>query len=127
LQLFEILENGGALPLGRFQRLPSTIVMNRGSISTLLQDLPARQADRNKGDVELPALPGKNEGKWKYEIKSFRFLPDGSTDLKPTGKWFVTIHGQEAKEEASEPPSNFFTIQVDPINGATRSYRPTAG
>jgi hypothetical protein len=79
------------------------------------------------GDVELPVLPGKEEGKWKLRNQVLPLSPNGSTDLKPTEKWFVTIHGQEAKEESSSPPSNFFTIQVDPINGATRSFRPTAG
>lgn len=126
LQLFEITENGAALPLGRFQRLPSSIVMNVGSLSTLVNPQNSRVADREKGDPELGILPGGS--KWKYKIISFRFLPDGSTDLKPAPPhWFLTIHGIEDPEDVATPPANFFTLQVDPINGSTKSYRPNAG
>jgi uncharacterized protein (TIGR02596 family) len=128
LQLFELLPNGAAIPLGRFQRIPSAVVMNEGALSTILKRSTPRQAEARLGDPELPALP-KGE-KWNYKIASFRFLPDGSTDLSPTGKWYVTIYGAEHDSKISQLPSggiNFFTLQLDPVSGSTRAYRPNAG
>lgn len=130
-QLFDVADNGAIIPLGKFTRLPSTVVMNKGGISSLIRDLPLKDAERQKGDVELPPLPKAGEGRWKYQYVSFRYRPDGSTDLMITGSnqgnWFVTIHGIEAPEETENPPTNFFTLQVDPVSGSTRSYRPNAG
>lgn len=123
-QLFEILENGAAIPVGRYQRLAQSIIINKGSISSLITKMETREAERAKGDPELPLLSGD---KWNYEMVSFRFLPDGSTDLNPTDQWFLTIHGGDKSEDLNEAPSNFFTLQIDPTSGSTRAYRPNAG
>lgn len=130
MQLFEVSNNGAALPIGKFQRLPTGIVMSKGALSSLIEKLPERSASSASGDPELPILPG--DSKWEYRIVAFRFLPDGSTDLSPVGggsggNWFVTIHGIEQSETLSKPPANFFTLQVDPVSGTTKAFRPTAG
>jgi uncharacterized protein (TIGR02596 family) len=123
-QLFEILENGAAVPIGKYQRLPQSVIVDKGAISSLIKKMQVRQADRKFGDPELSLL---SENKWSYEMVTFRFLPDGSTDLNPTDRWFLTIHGSEAGEDLNDAPPNFFTLQVDPVSGSTRTYRPNAG
>jgi hypothetical protein len=76
--------------------------------------------------VEIPGGVGRN-----YEYISFRFLQDGSTNLSPAGgtangNWYVTV--LNAVDKGKQPAEiNFFTLQVDPVSGATRSYRPNAG
>ena len=54
----------------------------------------------------------------------------------PTDKWFVTIHATRSGladtfrddrvggNKATRPPLNFVTLQIDPVSGSVRSYRP---
>src|SRR5688572_6612010 len=37
-QTFEVLDNGAILPLGKIQMLPSTVIMNEGKLSSLLDE-----------------------------------------------------------------------------------------
>jgi hypothetical protein len=48
--------------------------------------------------------------------------------------WYLTIHGSQIQSKGGGGagktetlPDNFFTLQIDPITGSTRSYRPTVG
>jgi len=136
-QTFEILDNGGALPVGALTRLPAGVVMNEGKLSTILDQRPREQPKSSD-----PALPDTQAGR-NYEYVALRFLPDGSTDLPPTGvesgdtkgdSWYLTIHGSQIQNKGAGGagktetlPDNFFTLQIDPITGSTRSYRPTVG
>ena len=71
----------------------------------------------------------------KYAYTSFRYLQDGSTDL-PSGtkatvggsgklddSWYITLVGLNDNEKDISTV-NFYTVQVDPTSGATKSYRP---
>jgi uncharacterized protein (TIGR02596 family) len=120
IQIFEVLENGVAVPLDKPQLLPQSVVMNSDSLSTLLSDSSMKtvKADSKRD----PALPRKIEH--NYEYVAFRFMPDGSTNLKPTEKWFVTIHNMNDKPTGTNPPNNFFTLQIDPVSGASKAFRP---
>jgi uncharacterized protein (TIGR02596 family) len=135
-QTFEILDNGGALPTGGLTRLPVGVIMNEGPLSTILHDRPLE--DPKSSD---PSLPDTQAGR-NYQYVALRFLPDGSTDLPPTGvdtgdnkgdSWYLTIHGTQIQTGGKSAgktetlPDNFFTLQIDPITGSTRSYRPTVG
>jgi len=58
---------------------------------------------------------------------SFRYRPDGSTSLAvDSGQdWFFTIVDQnDLGKTPSNGLNNFTSIQVDPLNGKTRIYRP---
>ncbi len=61
-----------------------------------------------------------------YSYLSFRFLPDGSADLKQSGiaVWFVTIHSRTEGDRMIKVPSNYFTVQIDPYNGHMYDYHP---
>jgi uncharacterized protein (TIGR02596 family) len=78
-QTFEILDNGGALPTGSMTRLPVGVIMNEDKLSTILSQRP-----HEKPKSSDPALPD-TQAQRNYEYVALRFLPDGSTDLPPTG------------------------------------------
>lgn len=135
-QCFEITESGAAVPLNRIQRLPATVVFDKGALSTLLNpELRGIAKKPTQIDPELPRNVKRN-----YEYQSFRFLQNGSTDLpaaRPNSttedNWFITLHSidlPEAMTDAKDPRGgtiNFFTLQIDPLSGSTKSYRPNAG
>lgn len=52
----------------------------------------------------------------------FRFRPNGRTDLASSS--LITIAVESAPIVANNLPSNFITLQIDPVNGSVRSYQP---
>lgn len=143
LQVFEILDNGGALPLGPIQRLPVNVIMNEKGLSTLLNEAEPSRVRVTKPLDSDPEMPD-NVVKKNYHYMSLRFQPDGSTDLPQGGtvtdpkgdSWYVTLVNATdanattvgAAGSAAKPAAaNYFTLQVDPITGTTRPYRPNLG
>jgi uncharacterized protein (TIGR02596 family) len=155
-QLFEILENGAALPINKMQRLPKMVIMSASDpsagggggatakYSTLLNtDFRGKYKDATL-DPTAPEIPvsfastsggGLSVGR-NYEFASFRYLQDGSTDLPPGTKkggagagtttddtWYITLINLNDESKPIEQV-NFYTVQVDPVSGATKSYRP---
>jgi uncharacterized protein (TIGR02596 family) len=132
IQLFEVLENGIAVPLDKPQMLPNNVVFaytedKSVGLSSIIDQAKAGTPKRpGTDDKAAPRLPRGID--YKYEYVSFRFLQDGSTDMTPTDTWYVTLVGlNDVLKKATEPPPNFFTVQVDPVSGSTRVFRPTAG
>lgn len=68
-----------------------------------------------------PADPKLGVYGLNYKYVAFNFLPSGATDLA-AGKNFVTLvlEGEKGVAEGG----NFFTVQVDTVNGSIRSFRP---
>jgi uncharacterized protein (TIGR02596 family) len=126
IQLFEVLTSGTSVPVGKFQRLPVTIMLNSDTLSTLIdtESESGGQAPRRPSEQD-PELPGRV--KKDYDYVSFRFLPDGSTNLLPTKQWYTTVHAITDQIKGNTPPPNFFTLQIDPVSGTSKSYRPSAG
>lgn len=54
------------------------------------------------------------------------FYPNGTTSLRvPLRDAYLTLIAvQNYQEDLSDPPANYYTVQVDPVTGRTRSYRP---
>ena len=130
LQLFQILPTGVAIPVDKAQTLPGGVIFSYSDTDGLssLIDLPTGLKPKRPGidDKAAPRLPRGVD--LNYEYVSFRFLQDGSTDRNPTGKWFITVIGiNDILEGPTKPPPNFFTVQIDPVSGVTKIYRPTAG
>lgn len=144
IQVFEVLDNGAAVPLGPIQRLPINVIMNEKGLSTLLnKGERARVTTPLDSDPEMPDTQVKKN----YHYTALRFQPDGSTDLPITGAtgaegsgatkgdpWYLTLHGTNVKKGAGETdgetsvlPANYFTLQIDPVTGTVRSYRPNVG
>ena len=126
IQLFEVLESGVAVPIdsSKLQRLPVSVVIEPNITFSSLITTPLKEPA--KTDPSLPRGVGQN-----YVYASFRFQQDGSTNLSPSSTWFVTIRNLTdtpigGKMENAKGPINFFTIQIDPVSGAVKGFRPTA-
>jgi hypothetical protein len=90
------------------------------TLSTLLD---SSKSGMESGSVDAIAFFGSaaesDTGRVTY--RSFRFRPDGSTDLPKNEQWYLTL---VADEGASPTPKNFFCLQIDPFNGTIRDYQP---
>jgi len=140
-QIFQVLENGAVVPESEMKRLPRIVIMDPDRYSTLLNEDMLGQLKLGKDDATAPELPVKvadREVGKNYQYRSFRFLPDGSTDLPPRAKknggttspneadtWYVTLIGlgDEGKEIGT---MNYYTLQLDAISGVTKVFRPDA-
>jgi uncharacterized protein (TIGR02596 family) len=136
-QYFELSDSGVVLPVSKVLRFPDGIIMNPGE--TLSDFLGEDEANRlvtkakldRKVDPELPRGVGLN-----YDYMPFRFFPDGTTSLSPTGtagkpsqggRWFITLHSLSDLGNTTgntEPPPNFTTWMIDPVSGTSRVFRP---
>lgn len=132
LQFFEMSEAGIMVPAGKVIRLPDAVIMNPGpTLSSLIGHFTDPSRPNASRDPELPRGVGHD-----YEYISFRFFPDGSTSLSPTGtdgtstaggKWFITVHAESdlnRTKENTQPPPNFFTWMIDPVSGTSKVLRP---
>jgi len=130
LQYLEIGENGIPSPVGKLIRFPDTVMMSTSqTLSSLLgADVASRRvmmAQLDQNDPEMPRGVGK-----KYEYISFRFLPDGTTNLPingaSNGLWFITVHlvNDRGRATADTPPPNFFTWMIEPVSGNSKVLRP---
>lgn len=140
-QIFELLENGAAVPLSAFQRLPRMTVFEADSYSTLLDKEILGEPKEANVDPTTPELPieinGKKVGR-DYLYTAFRFLPDGVTNLPPkavkqggggnpqTDGWYVTVIAMADQGKRLEN-INYMTIQIDPFTGSQKTFRPTVG
>ena len=134
MQLFEVLENGATVPMGNVDRLPVNVVFsyestNTQGLSSLLDKKrgDSVQRDPKKPGSDDPTAPRLPNGiDYNYQFVAFRFQQDGSTDLAPLGSWYVTLIGlNDRLAQPNKPPANFFTIQLDPVSGGTKIYRPS--
>lgn len=59
-------------------------------------------------------------------FKRILFFPDGSTSLRvPLNRAYATLISiRDYKQNLNAPPKNYYTVQVDPVTGRTRTYRP---
>lgn len=142
MQLMEVTASGFPVQLGPMQRLPGTMLLHDGKYSSLIDSTntePGQKALEFKNptalDPPMPRVAVANARKYTYA--AFRFLPDGSTNLAVKGKWYVTMlsAADKAKMAAAADGSstdpiktvNYFTVQIDPVSGASRTYRPSLG
>ena len=133
IQVFDVLDNGAVVPLDKPVLLPQAIIVSPGTLSTLVSHAdmqPSKQAKKQKSSDGTGGDPGLPRGiDWNYDFVSFRFLPDGSTSLNSTNGvvWCVTLHNFNDRPSGNVPPPNFVTLQLDPVAGSVRLYRPTVG
>jgi uncharacterized protein (TIGR02596 family) len=127
------------IPIGKYIRLPDTVIMSRGTtLSSLIGDLPAGTGATlitpdATVDPDLPRGVGQS-----YRYVAFRFLPDGTTNLSATGnpsittssagRWFITFHlladVKKTGTNYDTPPPNFVTWTINPVAGITKTLRP---
>jgi hypothetical protein len=105
--------------------MPRTIIMDSLELSSLLDPHDANRLPKSPDTRFDPDLP--RGIKRQYLYVAFRFQPDGSTNLAPKTNWYVTLRQLKDKVTGRIPPPNFFTLQVDPVSGTTRPFRPNLG
>ena len=59
-----------------------------------------------------------------YNYMAFHFNPDGSTDLDPRTAWYISLAFEKAPLGASGVPADFITVQLDPLSGRVKLFRP---
>jgi uncharacterized protein (TIGR02596 family) len=71
-------------------------------------------------------IPSAGSGDYPY--RSFRFTGNGSTDLALNGPgsdtWFLTVRRATDAATAETPSKNYYVIQLDPLTGETKVFRP---
>jgi uncharacterized protein (TIGR02596 family) len=141
------------IALDKPQILPQSIIMDQSQmLSTLIYEAKSPGTSSgvpNPSQTPLltsaiknidPSLP-RNIG-YNYQYVSFRFQADGSTNLPArsasdtNGCWFVTLRNINDVNPSMQGTTlvtgtaggsravNFFTLSVDPTNGATKQFRP---
>ena len=121
LQSFSFDASGKASPIDMPRWLPGTLIMDSGgALSSLLAASQVKSWSTLDPQISLPVIGTA------YVACAFQFQPDGSTNLTPavTQQWFVTLHDALKGDNLAGMPTNFWTLQVDPLNGHVKSYRP---
>jgi uncharacterized protein (TIGR02596 family) len=122
MQSFAVQDSGAVAALGKVQHLPDMAIVDGGSALSSIFDSNKRVYNASP----TLSIPRFNKS---YGYYALQFRPDGSTDLSPTISgssqlWFVTLHSIRDGDKLTTPPHNFWTIQIDSINGTVTSYRP---
>ncbi len=94
------------------QRLPDTAIIDSNVQWTSLVS-----TEKSDGD-KLPKVGNS------YKYYPIRFKASGRTSLDPNKAWFLTIHDSQFGDNLGKLPANYVTVQVDPIQGTTKMYRP---
>jgi len=113
-------DDGEWQPLQAFFTLPEQLAFHEDlKASTLLDE----GRDEILADSDLVAQWGGQE----FEYCGFQFRPDGSTSLKGTETYTLTIVHQRDRTRSiggQGGVSNFATLTLDPVSGAVRIHRP---
>src|SRR5262249_49917722 len=117
------------VPIDKPAILPQSIVIDKDQLSSLINlasgppAAPTKASPDRTKDPQMPRNVGSN-----YAFVYFRYLPDGSTNLPATlaagQAWYVTVHNINDIIKGTTAPPNFYTIQIDPVSGAMKQYRP---
>jgi len=96
------------VPAGPMQSLESSICISENQSLSSILGLTSHTSS---------SATGGTANYW-----AFHFLSDGSTDLLVGSPWFLTV--LEKRYLNVGVPPNFYTIQIDPVTGRLRQFRP---
>lgn len=121
-QFFRYNQYGQLLPVSEFFRIKPPIVINE-PLSTLVKKSgnDEKYLSPSTGKALIPVMSDQKT----FDYTSFRFRPDGSTDLpgrSGSDTWYITL--VKGLPNQASAPDNYFTVQLDPFNGRVTSYRP---
>ena len=98
------------------------------NIGVMIPDSPIAPLLASGADPSADVLRAEREPfrSRDAEYRKIIFYPNGSTSIAaPLREAYVTLCSTRTDiADAATPPSNYYTIQVDPINGSTKAYRP---
>lgn len=131
-QLYQYNQEGQLAPISSFFRIRTPVAVHE-TLSTLL-DPRANGSKKDKqfgfaaptdGRAEAPS--GEGGALQTTDYVSFRFRPDGSTDLphRTSGDdtWYITLVQGEGALQTTRP-DNYLCLQVNPYNGQVSEFRP---
>lgn len=119
IQLVSIDPAGRATGAEKVALLPDgAVIAKSANLSSLLNT--GLSPERTAASGTDPSIPNLGIA---YRYIQFTFRPRGNTDRDITQKWFATVLLRR-NDNSDTPPSNFVTIQVDPVNGGLQIYRP---
>jgi uncharacterized protein (TIGR02596 family) len=127
-QSLAVPNDGSAdVALTKVTYLPTQIyILGSVGVSSLLQTV----AGKTSPTYVLGTAAGTPLGTYaasSYNYYAFHFKPDGSTDLDPSSAnvWYISLGNQhDALLSTNNLPANFVTLQVNPLNGRVRAFRP---
>ena len=129
-QIFEIVDSGAYIPVGKIQHIAQTVLIDSGTLSSILsgtQAAPEAPLGTTGAALTASGTPGATipiVGQ-NYNAVTFRFMPDGSTNFSPASNiWYLTLHNYSDEDRLTVPPANFVTIQIDSANGHIRTFHP---
>lgn len=97
-------------PIGRMQSLPDgTAIASAASLSPM---------------ITSPSLSSVTPSNGELPYVGFRIRPGGGTDLKFDGSNSYLTIVRTREVDASGLPKNYAMVQIDPVNGRHRIYRP---
>jgi uncharacterized protein (TIGR02596 family) len=122
IQPFFISTSGtSATPADKPYYLPGNMIMDNGNtLSTLLNQPTTTPLQASS----LLAPQSLGTSGTNYTCVTFRFKPDGSTNLTPASNWFVTVHAATDRDNLTTAPANYYTVQVDAYNGHIYDFHP---
>jgi uncharacterized protein (TIGR02596 family) len=93
------------------------IIAESAAASSLMDDEVLPEQEAPEGVLVPPG--GEN-----YRYRSFRFKPDGTTDLPLNGNWFLTLVNRGDPIAANNLPANHARIHIEPLTGKLKVERP---
>lgn len=121
---FHAILSSTSAPLDKISYLPGSIVISPNVLNSTLLDYT--NSNRSGLLTGQETLPGSSP---PVAYISFLFRATGGTGLTPVtppvGIWDVTLLQENASVvPATGLPNNYVTVQIDPVEGQVRVYRP---
>ncbi|MEM0895516.1 MAG: Verru_Chthon cassette protein D [Verrucomicrobiota bacterium] len=113
-QTFRRNEEGQFVVHSNFTTLEDPIIILSDSQFSSIADLESQEAG---DDFPLDT---------RARYVAFRFNGDGSTNLPKSSSdnWFITLASETSYSAEGSLPPDFITLQIDPVNGRVRTFRP---
>jgi uncharacterized protein (TIGR02596 family) len=121
---FRAYQSSTGQPLDRISYLPSGfIICSDPTYSSILDYTNSNRSGLASGQETLPGATTASN------YVSFLFRATGGTSLTPVtgtyGIWNLALYQESAPKNATTGlPSNYATVQVDPVTSSVRIYRP---
>jgi len=121
---FHAVLSSTSTPLDKISYLPGSIIVSPNVANSTLLDYT--NSNRSGLMTGQETLPGSST---PVNYVSFLFRATGGTGLTPVtppvGIWDVTLLQESAPVVAATGlPTNYVTVQIDPVEGQVRIYRP---
>jgi len=110
-----ILLDGSTNALDRPKFLPSPVILSPNASESAFLSSTNHTEQPSQTNAPVAGF-GQN-----YRYRSIRFAPNGSVDLQNPENFFTLVL---QNDKPLTEGANFFTVQLNPISGSVRSFRP---